>query len=403
MNEKTETTTPWPFAPGQIVRDSGEGDDAAWLECAPEGTVLRLPDTTEVTMRHGLTYCWRSDDDSVYTSVGLVAETDGPLTVVSVPEPEHRYVSTGPVTGIRRCACGAAWTDVHEAQAATPTPTETTGAVEAAAEAILEACHGQELPEAPIDLARAALVAALDVEQMARVLIDHTRIDGIHGDCSCGHVVPLGRSFAAHQAAAYRAAIVGPDLEAPASTATDAVQERPEPQTARSASDGSQAVHGAPAISLGGRMRDAIQTWRSQTSEPDPANDEVIEVGGYSFWRLVQEVGDLADEADETEYQLDRTRAAHERDVQNLGQANTRLSGEVDRLKAALLPDGAINVHEECNREIAELEAALQRVREIVPTLRKIWAGEGEDVGETIDVVEELVGQALDGGTGAER
>lgn len=39
--------------------------------------------------------------------------------------------------------------------------TETTGAVERAAEAILEACYGQELPEAPIDLARDALVAAL--------------------------------------------------------------------------------------------------------------------------------------------------------------------------------------------------------------------------------------------------
>lgn len=36
--------------------------------------------------------------------------------------------------------------------------------------------------------------------EVARVLIDHTRTDGIHGDCSCGHVVPLGHSFAAHQA-----------------------------------------------------------------------------------------------------------------------------------------------------------------------------------------------------------
>ena len=51
---------------------------------------------------------------------------------------------------------------------------ETTGAVERAAEAILEACYGQELPEAPTDLARAALVAALDIEEMARVMAGMT-------------------------------------------------------------------------------------------------------------------------------------------------------------------------------------------------------------------------------------
>lgn len=32
------------------------------------------------------------------------------------------------------------------------------------------------------------------------VLIEHTRINGIHGDCSCGVVVPLGRRFTEHQA-----------------------------------------------------------------------------------------------------------------------------------------------------------------------------------------------------------
>lgn len=37
--------------------------------------------------------------------------------------------------------------------------------------------------------------------EVARVLIDHTRISGILGDCSCGHRVPLGHSFTAHQAA----------------------------------------------------------------------------------------------------------------------------------------------------------------------------------------------------------
>lgn len=38
MSEKIEAPTPWPFAPGQIVRDSGDGDDAAWLDAAPVGT-----------------------------------------------------------------------------------------------------------------------------------------------------------------------------------------------------------------------------------------------------------------------------------------------------------------------------------------------------------------------------
>lgn len=55
---------------------------------------------------------------------------------------------------------------------------------------------------------RGALTAALDAVDVARVLIDHTRINGIHGDCSCGHVAPLGRSFTAHQEHAIRAALL---------------------------------------------------------------------------------------------------------------------------------------------------------------------------------------------------
>lgn len=55
----------------------------------------------------------------------------------------------------------------------------------------------------------AALAGPEAIEEMAQALIDHTRINGIHGDCSCGHVVPLGRSFAAHQAAGMRAALLG--------------------------------------------------------------------------------------------------------------------------------------------------------------------------------------------------
>lgn len=41
---------------------------------------------------------------------------------------------------------------------------------------------------------------------VARVLIEHTRINGIHGDCSCGIVVQPGRRFSDHQAEALHAA-----------------------------------------------------------------------------------------------------------------------------------------------------------------------------------------------------
>lgn len=64
-------------------------------------------------------------------------------------------------------------------------------------------CRGNAIP------ATYLLMQRLAVEEMAQVLIDHTRIDGIHGDCSCGHIVPPGRSFAAHQATALRASILG--------------------------------------------------------------------------------------------------------------------------------------------------------------------------------------------------
>ena len=50
---------------------------------------------------------------------------------------------------------GAAW------QASRPVTDEQ---IEAAAEAIIGTCFGQELPEAPIDLARAALEAAREVQ-----------------------------------------------------------------------------------------------------------------------------------------------------------------------------------------------------------------------------------------------
>lgn len=39
-----------------------------------------------------------------------------------------------------------------------------------------------------------------DRDAIEDILIDHTRIRGISGDCSCGITVGLGLSFAAHQA-----------------------------------------------------------------------------------------------------------------------------------------------------------------------------------------------------------
>lgn len=58
------------------------------------------------------------------------------------------------------------------------------------------------------ELARVAF-ASVDVEGLAAVLIDHTRTFGMLGRCACGHVVPLGHSFAAHQAEAVTAWLTG--------------------------------------------------------------------------------------------------------------------------------------------------------------------------------------------------
>jgi hypothetical protein len=75
---------------------------------------------------------------------------------------------------------------------------------ERAAEAIT-AIHADDIGPYPYGEAREALTAAVsDREALARVLIKHTR-RGTEGLCSCGHVVPFGASFAAHQADALAA------------------------------------------------------------------------------------------------------------------------------------------------------------------------------------------------------
>lgn len=44
-------------------------------------------------------------------------------------------------------------------------------------------------------------------EDIAERLIHHYQVRPPYGDCSCGHVVPLGHSFAEHQASAILAAL----------------------------------------------------------------------------------------------------------------------------------------------------------------------------------------------------
>lgn len=70
----------WPFAPGDVMHDSGpDGDDAAWLEAAPEGTLVNDGDGWDFVRDSGAwwhTGSWRMTSERI-------AER-GPLTVVSV-------------------------------------------------------------------------------------------------------------------------------------------------------------------------------------------------------------------------------------------------------------------------------------------------------------------------------
>jgi len=73
----------WPFKPGDVVHDSGEdADDAAWLEAAPEDTVVVDYQGTECTRRRA---GWSNGTlGGTVTSVELADL--GPITVVSVPD-----------------------------------------------------------------------------------------------------------------------------------------------------------------------------------------------------------------------------------------------------------------------------------------------------------------------------
>lgn len=75
----------WPFAPGDVVQDSGEGSDhAAWLDAAPQRTVVVDHQGTEwVRLGDG----WFLSDPPVRASRWASAnleQTYGPLSVVSV-------------------------------------------------------------------------------------------------------------------------------------------------------------------------------------------------------------------------------------------------------------------------------------------------------------------------------
>lgn len=84
--DEQATPDPWPFAPGDVVRDSGpEGDDAAWLDAAPEGTVVRDEEGDDWT-RTEEAWVWSpGNGPAVLTRDSAhLAEKYAPLTVVSV-------------------------------------------------------------------------------------------------------------------------------------------------------------------------------------------------------------------------------------------------------------------------------------------------------------------------------
>jgi hypothetical protein len=96
----------WPFAPGDVVRDSGEdGDDAAWLDAAPQRTVVVDSQGTEWTR---LGDGWFIADPPVrasrWASLNL-NETYGPLSVVSVGKDvahaARRAAPATPAVGVR--------------------------------------------------------------------------------------------------------------------------------------------------------------------------------------------------------------------------------------------------------------------------------------------------------------
>lgn len=82
---------PWPFKPGDIVRDSGiDADDAAWLDAAPVGVVVVLDDPSradrDLWVRTAGEIWLNLDGGTSWISSPDLAAL-GSWRVVSVPEP----------------------------------------------------------------------------------------------------------------------------------------------------------------------------------------------------------------------------------------------------------------------------------------------------------------------------
>jgi hypothetical protein len=104
---------------------------------------------------------------------------------------------------------------------------EVTAAVRRVGDALTRWLHGEhaDLYRPDLDAARDFLAAALNVPQMAAVIVDHLNTDTLEGDsetlvCACGHVLVTGdpdddrdpqAEHATHHAALIRAALIGED------------------------------------------------------------------------------------------------------------------------------------------------------------------------------------------------
>lgn len=115
--------------------------------------------------------------------------------------------------------------------------------------------------------------------------------------------------------------------ETGASPAQDAHTPRGATNTPPGGTESGEGGGGAQERPLGDRLRALGIRLRDAASNPDPANDENIELSGYAYWVMSQGIEELANQAD-------RGRAAHQADVENLGRANVALVGQVDRVRA---------------------------------------------------------------------
>lgn len=176
---------------------------------------------------------WNSSHPGEYEGLPCVRFLGArPSTGAPTPEPGKSLISDTPADFTLDEV--VFWTDDEEPT--TPAPAETTGAVERAADALHRERYGCPLAGQDADTcevyhgeARAALAAALDVDEMARTLGEHEAQmllpDGVapddydgrdHWMCSCDHdygVYDVGAdadpAIRAHEAHVLRAALLG--------------------------------------------------------------------------------------------------------------------------------------------------------------------------------------------------